>query len=137
MPNATVMVIENAEMFGLSQLHQQGAESAGQAQSTCILVSDDEGENAKQRFEVFCSTTDGFVIAEKDLELRGPGDFFGERHGIPQFKIADIFTDSKSLYAAQKIAEGILSLDPRLQRAENRMLKESVDRLIADFQKAN
>jgi len=138
-PNATVMVIENAEMFGLSQLHQlRGRIGRGKHKSTCILVSDDEGENAKQRFEVFCSTTDGFVIAEKDLELRGPGDFFGERqHGIPQFKIADIFTDSKSLYAAQKIAEGISSLDPRLQRAENRMLKESVDRLIADFQKAN
>ncbi|MGI6772256.1 MAG: ATP-dependent DNA helicase RecG [Clostridiales bacterium] len=138
-PNATVMVIENAEMFGLSQLHQlRGRIGRGQHKSTCILISDDEGENAKQRFEVFCATTDGFEIAEKDLELRGPGDFLGKRqHGMPQFKIADIFTDSKSLYAAQRIAEGILSLDPKLLRPQNAVLKMSVDRMIAEFQRAN
>ena len=134
-PNATVMVIENAECFGLSQLHQlRGRVGRGQAQSYCILVSDAKNERATQRLSVMCETDDGFRIAEEDLKLRGPGDFFGNRQsGLPLLKLADLMTDGNVLYAARDEAQRILAEDPPLALPKNRLLKEKVSALFADI----
>ena len=115
-PNANVMVIENAERYGLSALHQlRGRVGRGGGESWCILVSDHTGEAVRQRLRFLCSTTDGFEIARYDLENRGPGDFFGKRqHGLPALKLADLMTDTRALKAAQKDALEIFSNDPRL-----------------------
>ena len=115
-PNAAVMVIENAERFGLSQLHQlRGRVGRGKHQSYCILISDNQNEETKQRLKVMAKTTDGFKIAEEDLRLRGPGDFFGQRqHGLPGLKIADIGCDTQLLKEAQQAAEDLLARDPEL-----------------------
>ena len=95
-PNAAIMVIENAERFGLSQLHQlRGRVGRGQAKSSCILVTDAKNDDAVARMKIMCETTDGFKIADEDLKLRGPGDFFGTRqHGLAKLRIADILTDT-------------------------------------------
>ena len=116
-PNAAVMVIENAERFGLSQLHQlRGRVGRGKHQSYCILISDNQNEETKQRLKVMTKTADGFKIAEEDLRLRGPGDFFGERqHGLPGLKIADIGCDTQLLKEAQQAAEELLERDPDLR----------------------
>ncbi len=116
-PNAAVMVVENAERFGLSQLHQlRGRVGRGQHQSYCILISDNRSEETRQRLEVMTRTADGFQIAEEDLRLRGPGDFFGERqHGLPGLKIADIGCDTQLLKEAQQAAEALLAQDPELR----------------------
>ena len=134
-PNATVMVIENAECFGLSQLHQlRGRVGRGSSQSYCVLVSDAKGERATERLNVLCETNDGFVIAEEDLKQRGPGDFFGNRQsGLPLLKLADLMTDGKVLYAARDEARRILSEDPALALPENALLKEKVSALFADI----
>ena len=134
-PNASVMVIENAERFGLSQLHQlRGRVGRGDALSHCILVSDSKGDEANDRFSVMCATNDGFRIAEEDLKLRGPGDFFGERQsGLPTLKIASLMTDSRILYAARDEAERILKDDPFLNKKENLSLKEKISALFADI----
>ena len=134
-PNATVMVIENAEFFGLSQLHQlRGRVGRGSAQSYCVLVSDAKNEKAEQRLAVMCETNDGFLIAEEDLKLRGPGDFFGNRQsGLPLLKLADLMTDGKALYAARDEAQRILEEDPALALPENALLKEKVSALFADI----
>ena len=115
-PNAAIMVIENAERFGLSQLHQlRGRVGRGKHQSYCILISDNKNEETKQRLKVMTKTADGFKIAEEDLRLRGPGDFFGERqHGLPGLRIADIGCDTKLLQEAQQAAEALLEKDPDL-----------------------
>ena len=115
-PNAAVMVIENAERFGLSQLHQlRGRVGRGKHQSYCILISDNQNEETRQRLKVMTKTTDGFKIAEEDLRLRGPGDFFGQRqHGLPGLKIADIGCDTQLLQEARQAAEDLLSQDPEL-----------------------
>ena len=115
-PNAAIMVIENAERFGLSQLHQlRGRVGRGKHQSSCILISDNKNEETKQRLKVMTKTADGFKIAEEDLRLRGPGDFFGERqHGLPGLRIADIGCDTKLLQEAQQAAEALLEKDPDL-----------------------
>ena len=115
-PNAAVMVIENAERFGLSQLHQlRGRVGRGKHQSYCILISDNKNEETKQRLKVMTKTSDGFKIAEEDLRLRGPGDFFGERqHGLPGLRIADIGCDTQLLQEAQQAAEALLEQDPEL-----------------------
>src|SRR5690606_3562666 len=109
-PNATLMVIENAERFGLSQLHQlRGRVGRGSHQSYCILFNDSRSEIASERMQVMTETHDGFVISEKDLELRGPGDFFGTRqHGIPDLKIANLYRDMDILKKAQEAAEIII-----------------------------
>ena len=115
-PNASVMVIENAERFGLSQLHQlRGRVGRGSHQSYCILISDNRSEETRQRLEVMTRTTDGFRIAEEDLRLRGPGDFFGQRqHGLPGLRVADIGCDTLLLKEAQAAAEDLLARDPDL-----------------------
>jgi len=115
-PNAAVMVIENAERFGLSQLHQlRGRVGRGKHQSYCILISDNRSEETRQRLRVMTKTRDGFKIAEEDLRLRGPGDFFGERqHGLPGLRVADIGCDTQLLKEAQAAAEDLLAEDPEL-----------------------
>ncbi len=134
-PNATVMIIENAERFGLSQLHQlRGRIGRGDKESTCVLLSDAQNEEALERFDVLCDTNDGFQIAQKDLELRGPGDFFGNRqHGLPDMHIANLMTDTRILYEAQERAKEICDNDPALQKEENTLLKKEVERLFSNI----
>lgn len=131
-PNAVVIVIENAERFGLSQLHQlRGRVGRGRHPSSCILISDAENGQAKQRLQTMCETTDGFQIADADLKMRGPGDFFGARqHGLPALKIANMVTDMEALKQAQEAARGILQADPGLAKAENAGLRQAVERLF-------
>ena len=116
-PNAAVIVVENAELFGLSQLHQlRGRVGRGKHQSYCVLISDNRSEETRQRLKVMTQTTDGFKIAEEDLRLRGPGDFFGQRqHGLPGLKLADLGMDTQLLQEAQKAAEDLLARDPELE----------------------
>ncbi len=134
-PNASVMLIENAECFGLSQLHQlRGRIGRGQRQSHCVLVSDAKNEVSQRRFQILCDTNDGFRIADEDLQLRGPGDFFGARqHGLPSLKIADLATDSRILHTAQSDAKRILQQDPTLAKEENQGLQNAVGALFADI----
>lgn len=126
-PNATVMVIENAERFGLSQLHQlRGRIGRGSHSSYCIMFSNN-GKLAKERMKVMCETNDGFKISEKDLQLRGPGEFFGVRqHGLPELKAADLACDMILLKQAQDAAHKITATDPSLSSAENRPLRERI-----------
>ena len=128
-PNANIMVIENAERFGLAQLHQlRGRVGRGEYQSYCILKYQGSSDIIKKRMKVISSTNDGFVISEKDLELRGTGDFFGtKQHGIPDFKIANLFTDMSILKDVQTIAMSIISKDPVLENEENIPLKKLID----------
>ena len=132
-PNATVMIIENAERFGLSQLHQlRGRIGRGSEESTCVLLSDAQNSEARERFDILCKSSDGFLIAQKDLELRGPGDFFGERqHGLPDMHIANLMNDTKILYEAQRVAKEITEKDPKLINPENRRLKNEIERLFS------
>lgn len=134
-PNAAVMMIENAERFGLSQLHQlRGRIGRGQFKSTCVLVSGAQNEDSRKRLDVMCRTTDGFVIAEEDLKQRGPGDFLGSRqHGLPEMRLANIVSDTKILYAAQKQAEDILFADPELTLPEHRKLRQTVEKMFGRF----
>ena len=131
-PNAALMIVENAERFGLSQLHQlRGRVGRGQHKSWCILVSDAKNEEAKARLKAMCETNDGFKISEKDLELRGPGDFFGSRqHGLPEMHIASLGGDVDLLKSAQTAAQELLRRDPELAAPENAALKAQVDRLF-------
>ncbi|MGE5614723.1 MAG: ATP-dependent DNA helicase RecG [Bacillota bacterium] len=127
-PNATLMVVENAERFGLAQLHQlRGRVGRGEHQSYCILFNDSKSEIARERMKVMVKTTDGFEISEKDLELRGPGDFFGTRqHGIPEMKIANLYRDVEILKKAQEAAMKILQADKTLESPENIKLGQAV-----------
>ncbi len=123
-PNATVMVIENAERFGLAQLHQlRGRIGRGSHRSICILVSDVDSGVAKERIRTLCLETDGFKIAERDLELRGPGDVFGTRqHGIPDFRIANLYKDAALLREVSSSLDRLMEADPYLMSSENRSL---------------
>ena len=116
-PNSNIMVIEDAQRFGLAALHQlRGRVGRGEYQSYCILKYEGKGENVRKRMEIMCKTNDGFVISEKDLELRGSGDFFGTmQHGLPEFKIANLFEDMDILKKAQRAAQNILLEDPKLE----------------------
>ena len=132
-PNATVMVIENAERFGLSSLHQlRGRVGRGSADSCCILVSDNESEGVRSRLSFLCHTPDGFAVAKYDLETRGPGDFFGEaQHGLPTLQIADLVQDTRTLTVAQAEAKALLAVDPSLSRPEHKVLSDEVERLFS------
>ena len=127
-PNASIMVIENAERFGLAQLHQlRGRVGRGEYKSYCILKYDGNSEILRQRMQVMTNTNDGFKIAEKDLELRGTGDFFGtKQHGIPDFKIANLFEDMDILKLAQKVAIHVMEEDSKLEQEKNILLKQMV-----------
>ena len=131
-PNAVVMIIENAEQFGLSQLHQlRGRVGRGSTQSHCILVTDSKGEYTRARIDTMTATSDGFEIANKDLELRGPGDFFGyAQHGLPPLKIADMTKDIETVYLAQKYSKEILEEDESLSSEKNKGLCRLVENLF-------
>lgn len=134
-PNATIMLIENAERFGLSQLHQlRGRIGRGQKQSYCILISDSKSETAKNRLMIMKKYSDGFKIADEDLKARGPGDFFGERqHGLPKLNIADMLEDIDVLRLAQDCAREILEKDYRLDLPENRELCNQINNMFRDI----
>lgn len=127
-PNAVVMLIENAERFGLSQLHQlRGRIGRGKYKSDCILISDAKSEDTTKRLDVIKNTFDGFKIADADLELRGPGDFLGERqHGLPDMRIADLFADRDIMHLAGMEVIKLLEEDPRLKLPENAALREEI-----------
>ena len=131
-PNATVMVIENAERYGLSALHQlRGRVGRGAAESWCFLVSDNASESVQKRLKFLCSTSDGFAVAQYDLETRGPGDFFGSRqHGLPTLQIADLMNDTRTLHAAQSEAVALLAEDPLLERPGHALLARQVEQMF-------
>ena len=127
-PNATLMIIENAERFGLAQLHQlRGRVGRGSHKSYCILIYSSKSEVCSQRMSIMEETTDGFKISQKDLEIRGPGEFFGTRqHGLPELKVANIFKHMKILKIAQQEARYIISEDPKLNNYENEKIKKEI-----------
>ncbi|MBQ2941612.1 MAG: ATP-dependent DNA helicase RecG [Clostridia bacterium] len=127
-PNATLMVVENAERFGLAQLHQlRGRVGRGRDQSYCVLFTGSDSKETKERMDIMAMTTDGFKIAEKDLELRGPGEIFGTRqHGLPEMKIGDISNDSDILNMANKAADNLLKKDPLLKAEENALIRKAL-----------
>ena len=131
-PNATLMVVENADRFGLSQLHQlRGRVGRGQAQSWCVLLSDVQNEDTKRRLKVLTESSDGFRIAEEDLKLRGPGDFFGSRqHGLPALKAADLSCDMPLLAEARDAAQALLQRDPTLSEGEHAPLRRRIAALF-------
>ena len=132
-PNANLMVVENAERFGLSQLHQlRGRVGRGSAKSWCVLLSDSENEDTRRRLKVLTETNDGFRISEEDLKLRGPGDFFGQRqHGLPTLKAADLSCDMRLLDEAQTAARSLLDADPALEAPAHAPLHRRIDSLFA------
>ena len=131
-PNAVIMVIENAERFGLSQLHQlRGRIGRGQYKSTCILITDAQNEAAQRRMNIMKSTTDGFKIADEDLKMRGPGDFFGSRqHGLPEMKIA-MLTDTAILTEANRFAREIIADDPGFEKEEDKNLGAAITEMFS------
>lgn len=133
-PNANIMVIENAERFGLAQLHQlRGRVGRGEFKSYCILKYEGKGKTVRERMKVMCDTNDGFIISEKDLELRGSGDFFGTaQHGIPEMKIANLFEDISELKEVQKLANEIIKLDPDLTSEKNLKLRNLIKDKFSD-----
>ena len=133
-PNATLMIVENADRFGLSQLHQlRGRVGRGKYESYCVLVSSSRSDTARQRLRVLTQTTDGFRIAQEDLRLRGPGDFFGQRqHGLPQLKVADFASDLELLHQARQVAQELVEGDPDLMREEHRPLRRRVELMFRD-----
>ena len=134
-PNATIMVVENAERFGLAQLHQlRGRVGRGKHKSFCILKYESNSDVVKQRMKIMEQTNDGFVISEQDLKLRGPGDFFGTmQHGLPEFKVANLFTDMDLLKQAQECAKKVLEIDPLLENRENEGIKQKIDNLFSSL----
>ncbi len=128
-PNANIMIIENAERFGLATLHQlRGRVGRGKYKSYCILKYKGKSDVIKQRMEIMTKTNDGFVVSEKDLELRGSGEFFGtKQHGIPEFKIANLFEDIETLKSVQSVAIKIIEEDSKLESEKNARLKKQVD----------
>jgi len=133
-PNAALMVVENADRFGLSQLHQlRGRVGRGSHQSYCVLVTATRNPDSRARLKALAGTTDGFRIAEEDLKLRGPGDFFGQRqHGLPQLGIADLAGDMRVLQEAQRAAEKLLAADPGLSSPEHALLRARVQALFSE-----
>lgn len=135
-PNANIMVIENAERFGLSQLHQlRGRVGRGSEKSYCILFTDSDNEITRERMDIMTSTTDGFKISQKDLELRGSGEFFGTRqHGLPELKVANLFTDIEILKEAQKLCQNILETDPTLSDKSHLLMRQRIATLFKKFE---
>lgn len=133
-PNATLMVIENAERFGLSQLHQlRGRVGRGAYQSYCVLVSDSKNKVTQKRLKIMEESTDGFVIADTDLKLRGPGEFFGtKQHGLPEMKIANLYTDANVLKEVQGCVGQLLKIDPTLSHQQNQQLLNEVEARLAN-----
>lgn len=131
-PNATVMMIENAERFGLAQLHQlRGRVGRGNAQSYCIFLHGMDGKQIRERLDILCKSNDGFEIANRDMQLRGPGDLFGVRQsGMLDFALADIYTDAEVLQQANETAGALLCDDPGLKKPEHRLLKEHYELLV-------
>lgn len=138
-PNATTMIIQNAERFGLSQLHQlRGRVGRGSEKSYCFLISDSKNEETVERMKVFCKTNDGFEISRKDLEIRGPGELFGKRqHGLPEFKIADIASNPKLILEVQECTEEIISNPLWFDKEENEQLKNRVAAFFSNSAKVN
>ena len=134
-PNAALMLVQNAERFGLSQLHQlRGRVGRGRHQSYCVLVTDAKSEDAKARMKILCETEDGFKIAEEDLRLRGPGELFGSRqHGLPPLHVADLGADTETLLRAKAAAEELLEADPDLSLPEHAALCARVSALADQF----
>ena len=131
-PNANIMVIENSERFGLAQLHQlRGRVGRGEYKSYCILKFEGKGKVVQERMKIMCQTNDGFVISEKDLELRGSGDFFGTaQHGIPEMKIANLFEDIDVLKTVQDLSSKIMNDDAGLEKEENSRLKHLIENRV-------
>lgn len=131
-PDATLMIILNAERFGLSQLHQlRGRVGRSNRKSYCVLVSDSQNEKSLERMQYFTKTSDGFKLSQKDLQLRGPGDLFSKaQHGLPQMKIADMTTDMASLELCGQCAKQLLESDPMLEKSENKLIAQNVKRLF-------
>ena len=130
-PNAALMLVENAERFGLSQLHQlRGRVGRGKHQSYCVLVTDNKSDDVRARMKALCDSSDGFAIAEEDLRLRGPGDFFGSRqHGLPEMHLADLGAETQTLLRAKEAADRLLAEDPLLRAPEHRDLQNRVQLL--------
>ena len=135
-PNATLMVIEDADRFGLSQLHQlRGRVGRGQAKSYCVLFSQNKNPDTRQRLKALCSTTDGFRIAEEDLRLRGPGDFFGSRQsGLPVFRVANLSCDLQTLKAAQQASGQWINENGTADTPEAQALRQRIGQLFARAQ---
>lgn len=131
-PNAALIIIENAERFGLSQLHQlRGRVGRGKHKSYCVMISDNTSDEVKARLSIMSKTNDGFKISEEDLRLRGPGDFFGSRqHGLPEMHVADLGADMRVMQQAQDEARLLLEQDAKLEREENSALRERVEMLF-------
>ena len=133
--NATIMIIENAERFGISQLHQlRGRVGRGSEKSYCVLVSDSKNNQSKQRLQTMVKYSDGFILSEKDLELRGTGDFFGtKQHGVPDMKIANLYKDIQILKQVQKVSMQLYKKDPLLLNDENKLLKAKINQFFNDI----
>ncbi len=131
-PNAALMIVENADRFGLSQLHQlRGRVGRGRHKSYCVLFSDAKTDSVRARLNIMTRTNDGFLISQEDLRLRGPGDFFGSRqHGLPEMHVADLSADMRVLKKAQQEAQAVLTEDPALERPQNQPLKNRIDELF-------
>jgi ATP-dependent DNA helicase RecG len=127
-PNATMMIIYDAERFGLAQLHQlRGRVGRGAEQSYCILLADPKSEVGKERMKIMTETTDGFLLSERDLELRGPGDFFGKKQsGLPEFKVADMVHDYRALETARQDAQELVGSDSFWRDVQFEYLRNSI-----------
>ncbi len=138
-PNANTMVIENAERFGLSQLHQlRGRVGRGEYQSYCIMFCDSNGEVVRERMKIMTETNDGFVISEKDLQIRGPGEFFGTRqHGLPEFKIANIYEDTDILVSSGQAAEYVMKNSKDMSPADRKMIKAGLNKIFDKMDTVN
>jgi ATP-dependent DNA helicase RecG len=127
------MIVENSERFGLAQLHQlRGRVGRGADESYCFLVTDSITDEATERMQIMTQTSDGFVIAERDLEMRGPGEFFGVRqHGLPELKISDMVKNVSMLETVKRVSAELLRVDPRLTNPENTALRRRIERTVS------